>query len=64
MGQIIYPSYTIKKSVAIFGNRLELLEYEAAYRLLSEIIAASDDSQWKVCKVFLDELISLVIPLQ
>ena len=48
MGQVTYPSYVVKKSVPVFANRTELLEYEAAYRVLTEIFSATESSQWKV----------------
>ena len=48
MGQIVYPSYEIKKSCPIFEARKELLEYEVAYNFFNEIYAATDNGQWEV----------------
>ena len=53
MGQVVYPSYPIKKTIAVFETRVELLEYETAYRLFTEVYAAVENSQLEVKLLFL-----------
>ena len=48
MGQMVYPTYQIKKKVSVFETREELLEYETAYGLFNQIYAASENGQLEV----------------
>uniref|UniRef100_A0A8C5M5R4 Fanconi-associated nuclease n=1 Tax=Leptobrachium leishanense TaxID=445787 RepID=A0A8C5M5R4_9ANUR len=47
MGRMTFPPYTVSRTTRIFGDREELLKYEAAMHRLVEVVVTMTNGKWE-----------------
>ncbi|XP_070764131.1 fanconi-associated nuclease 1 [Enoplosus armatus] len=46
-GRLAFPDYTVQRTAKVFGDRDDLIRYEASMRALQEVVSAMQGGQWE-----------------
>ncbi|XP_044048491.1 fanconi-associated nuclease 1 [Siniperca chuatsi] len=46
-GRLAFPDYTVQRASKVFGDREDLIRYEASMRALQEVVSAMQGGQWE-----------------
>ncbi|GAB6032399.1 Fanconi-associated nuclease 1 [Chamberlinius hualienensis] len=59
MGKLAFPSYEIQRRSVIFRNRSDLIRYEVAFTLESDILTLIEEKKWKEAHNLCDAALTL-----